>query len=182
MVALALDAEQGRDGPQLVPSADMRIAQERRQQMERSGQRKPREDAAPAVRRPDLDAQSLLPARKPERADVIEELGVGGAAAEEDVLAVVDLLAGLPVGEGVRAPSEVWPALDERYAPTGLRQPPRRRHTGESAPQHDGGAQRLRIPGSLLVAHSLHVSRTFSEDESHALREAVTAGRFDGTS
>ena len=87
--------------------ADVGVTQQRWQQMERRGQGKAREDAALATWRAHLHAQPLLAARQLQRADLVEETPVRVAAAEEDVLAVVYLLAGLPVHERVRSATKV---------------------------------------------------------------------------
>ena len=178
-VAVALDPHEEQRGYRAEPlgEADVRVAQQRRQQVERRWQGKAGEDAAPAGRRAHLDAQPLLAARQFERADLVEEAPVGVAAAEEDVLAVVDLLAGLAVDERVRPAAEVRPALHERHAAAGVDEPPRSGHARQPAPEHCDGGQRFRTPRSRAVVHSLHVSLSFSQDERPTRSEKTSQPR-----
>ena len=57
-------------------------------------------------------------------------------AAEEDVLAVVDQLAGLAIGERRGAAAELAARFEHDHAPAGLRERRRRRQPGDAAADH----------------------------------------------
>jgi len=71
-----------------------------------------------------------LPAREVQRPQASQEVHVGGGALHEDVLAVVDDVAGLGIDEGAGLAPGPWPALEDRHRVAEVGQLARSREPG----------------------------------------------------
>ncbi len=129
----------------------MRIGGEAGGEVQRYGQRGAAQPAEPgsagAGHVQDGDVQPVLERGQRGAVDAVEEPAVGGAAAQIDVLAVVDGQGAALEGEGEAAQS--WAAFDESDAHARVGELKRRGDTGQSAADHH------RVPGThVLVRHA----------------------------
>lgn len=105
------------------------------------------------------DVEAVLQRRQAGSPDAVEEPAVGGAAAQVDVLAVVDGEVAAPEGEGESA--QAGPPFEEGDAHAGVGEGEGGGGAGQSAADHDGVASRrdravrVRGPrGACAVAHA----------------------------
>ncbi|GGV06430.1 hypothetical protein GCM10010275_53030 [Streptomyces litmocidini] len=140
---------QGERGPAdggALGEGEVRIRGEAAREVQRYGQvvaADPAEPGAAGVRDvEDGDVEAVLEGGEAGAADPVEEPAVGGAAAQVDVLAVVDGQVAPAEGEGEAA--EPGPAFEQRDADAALGEPERGGDTGEPTPDDDGPG--LRAP------------------------------------
>ena len=155
-----LHREQRVHGPELVHRSHVRVSDERREQVELPEPRGAGQHAPDPVS-DDLGPQPVLDVRLvygPYLSQVVEIVPV---AAEEDVLAVVDLYAGLRVAEREGPAAQERPLFDQGYAESQPQQPPGGREPGQTSAK-DGYRPRSRAAGIRLSAHSLAMRRSFS--------------------
>ncbi len=111
--------------------------------MQRHGQRVAPQSAEPAPLGPrdvqDGYVEPVLQRSQRRALDAVEEPAVGGAAAQVDVLSVVDGQLAALEGEGQSAESR--PALQQGDAHSGVGERERGGDTGEPAAHHDGVAR-----------------------------------------
>ena len=105
--------------------------------MERGGQRAGPQGAGAAGAVAHRHVEAALERGVAQRAQQPQQADVGGAAPEEDVLAVVDLAAGVGVGEAVGLAAEERPALDQRHLGAQAGALHRRGDPGEAAAADD---------------------------------------------
>ena len=86
-------------------------------------------------------------------ADPAQEVEGLVITAEQDVLAVVDELAGDPIGERRGAATELRPRIQHQHPPAGLRQQRRRAQPGEAGADHDDGGIRRGHRFSSAATH-----------------------------
>ena len=154
---------QGAQGGRLLARRQQRVGRERgpRWSGRRQGRGAQRARAAPPRSRTGT-SRRLLEHRVAQRAEQSQQGHVGRAAAQEDVLAVVDLTPGVGVAEAVGLAAEEGPPLhqrDPRAPPGGLARRPRRPRgrrrrpppTSRASPQ---GRERFAGPSGRACAGS----------------------------
>ena len=134
--------ERAGEEPHAVAAGEQPIAEQRQRRLERPGYRGRRNLPEAQLRVGEGDAEPGLHAELRRRADFAEEVERLGVRAHERVRPVVHHLARRRVGEGVGAPAEERPALEERGARAGAREPYRRGEAREAAAHHDDVAGR----------------------------------------
>lgn len=123
----------------------------------------------------DGHVEAVLDGCEPGGVDPVEEPAVGGAAAQVDVLAVVDREVATAEGEGEAA--EPGPAFEEGDADSGLGEPERGGDPGEPAADDDG----VGLPGLSLgsfVGHAASVRVVAGRDAGAASGVARRAGAY----
>ena len=128
-----------------------------------SGAGQPRtraEDAHAPVRVQHRHAEAALPRRPVQHAEALQEADVRAAAAEEDVLAVVDLLARLRVSEGEGPAAQERALLDQRDAVAVVEEGAGGGEAGKAASDHHAVARRRM--GRRLCSHNRTIRNSFS--------------------
>ena len=145
-----------------------------RRQMQRHGQRVAAQPAEPPALGPRHvehgHVEPVLQRRQRRALDAVEEPAVGGAAAQVDVLAVVDGQFAALEGEG--EPAEARPAFEQGDAHSGVGERERGGDTGEPAADHDGG----RAPGRPRTC-PVRVGQRTLPCAAAVVLERCTAGR-----
>ena len=109
----------------------------------------------------DVGPQPVLDVRLVHGADLAQVVEIVPVATEEDVLAVVDLHAGLRVAEREGPAAQERPLFDQGDAESQPQQPSDGRKAGQTAAE-DGYRPCSRAAGSRLSAHSLAIKKSFS--------------------
>ena len=136
------EPERAGEEPRAVPAREQPIAEQRQRCLEGAGHRGGSDLPEAQLRVRERHAEPGLHAELRRRADLAEEVERLGVRTHERVRSVVHHLACHRVGEGVGAPAEERPALEERGVRAGAREPHRRRQTREAAAHHDDVAGR----------------------------------------
>ncbi len=138
----ALEREGGADDAGALGGREMRIAGQAPGEVQRYGERGTAQPAEPHPVGVQYGyVHTVLEGHQLRGADPLQQPGVGGAAAEMDMLAVVDgQLAGAGVAaEGEDQPAEAGPALDQGDPQPRVGQCERRGGTRETAPDDHRG-------------------------------------------
>ena len=116
----------------------------------------------------------------PSRADPPQKRERLAVAAEHHVLAVVDELAGLAVGEGGRASAELRPRIEDEHAHAALGQQRRRAQPGEPAADDDHGADPGLTGLAIAGSDSAGLRMTRSGRQRSQVDAAISARRGRG--
>lgn len=145
-----LERERGTPHPGPLGEREMRIGCEAAPQMQGHRQRVTPESAEPSAFGPGHveygHVEPILQRRQRRSLDAVEEPAVGGAAAQVDVLSVVDGQFAALEGEG--EPAQAWSAFEQGDTHPGVGERERGGDTGEPTADHDGVP-----PGLLPVGH-----------------------------
>ena len=177
--AQAAQRQGGATDPRPVREAQVAVGEQRRREVQRRGQRAPPDPghlglgAGVAGGAEDGDREPRLERRQLGRAEALEEAAVGRAAAQVDVLAVVERQA--PALERPGRSAEAWPSLEQGHARPAVGAGDRRAEPGEAAADDDdvGGAD---LPHTPAPARLRAATQAFSHAGRETRRSRTTRG------